>query len=110
MNHGRALDNILKSLPLDDPRCLKAAENCTAFEVGMNQSQATTPRAVHFCYGHYTTYYWVVSVGILAIFHAVQLYEDRKPVVRPDTTTTPSVIQKFKALFRRIWRCCAFHY
>lgn len=104
---GMDCDPSAVDLPLSNPLCVKAMECCTAFYAGMNASQAATPFVGQFAYGHWTTYYWVIIVGLLTIRHIYNLISDgssnsRASAAASNTTTTVGVLGKARALGRLV--------
>lgn len=56
MDMSMPSDPAVANLSLDDPKCVQAAEDCKAFSVAENASQAAVSWAGQFLYGHYVTY------------------------------------------------------
>lgn len=51
------------NLSLSDPNCINAGDECTAYYAAQNASQAAISWAYQFEYGHWVTYYYVISKG-----------------------------------------------
>ncbi|KAK7531506.1 ferric reductase NAD binding domain-containing protein [Phyllosticta citribraziliensis] len=100
---SKECDPSVAALPVSDPRCVKAMECCTAFYAAENASQAETPWAGQFVYGHWTAYYWIAAVGVLAVWHACNTIMDRRASSRPASSTQQSgagALDKARALGR----------
>lgn len=50
------------NLSLSDPDCINAGDECNAFYAAQNASQAAVSWAYQFEYGHWVTYYYVISM------------------------------------------------
>lgn len=110
---GEPCDPAVADLPLWDPRCYTAVECCIAFYAGENRSQEITPFAEQFRYGHYTTYYWVVIVGLVSLAHGWNLWWDSRRRRQQQWRTppadspirhrrAPSTLDKLRAAWRYI--------
>ncbi|TKX25304.1 ferric/cupric reductase transmembrane component-like protein 1 [Elsinoe australis] len=103
MSHGAAPDTHgvnTTLLPLTDPLCNSNA--CLAFWAARNASQAATPWAGQFEYGHWLSYTYIVMIGIAAAIYILQLWTN-KTTFRPTTAARPSLVQRFVALKRYIF-------
>jgi len=49
------------NLSLSDPACINAGDECNAYYAAQNASQDTISWAYQFEYGHWATYYYVIS-------------------------------------------------
>lgn len=96
------VDPTVVNLPLSDPRCVAAAEACTAFYAAENYSQEVTPWAGQFEYGHWATYYYVCIIFILMLVHILHRWHDHKSRrgATRRTPAPPSMVQKLQALAR----------
>jgi hypothetical protein len=54
-------DPAVVNLSLLDPNCINAGDSCTAYYAAQNTSQATVSWAYQFKYGHWATYYFIIS-------------------------------------------------
>jgi hypothetical protein len=102
---GMTMDPTVANLSLSDPKCIQAAEACTAFYAAENASQAAVPWASLFEYGHWTTYYYVIIIGVLFLVHIFNIARDHQAI--SSTTTSrrqkPSIFRKFQAAGRLIF-------
>jgi len=80
-------DPAVVNLPLSDPRCVLVAEDCLAFYAAENDSQAVTPFAGQFEYGHWLTYYYVCLIFIFMSVYFFHLWQDYKS--KPEPTGSP---------------------
>ena len=99
-------DPTVTGLPLSDPRCVQAPNDCIAFVAATNDSQTVTPWAGQFDYGRYTTYYWVIILGVLALLRLLAAVRDRvHQPLRNDspTNSTPSLLRKIQAAGRYVF-------
>lgn len=95
------LSTVTAYLPLSDPRCVAAKENCTAYSAARNASQAATPYARQFEYGKWATYYYVAIVFLLTLLHLYNtIMNNRKRALVSSTTSQPSISNKLLALWR----------
>jgi hypothetical protein len=49
------------NLSLSDPNCIDAGDSCNAYYAAQNASQAAVSWAYQFEYGHWATYYYIIS-------------------------------------------------
>lgn len=91
-------DPSIANLPLTDPRCIN--ESCTAFYAAENASQAATPWAGQFEYGHWVTWYYLTIIGVLLLVHAHRLYSARRAITTSEQSSSPSLRQKLLAVAR----------
>lgn len=54
-------DPAVSNLPLSDPNCIKAEDACIAYYAAANASQDAISWSYQFQYGHWATYYYVIS-------------------------------------------------
>ena len=54
-------DPLVVNLSLSDPNCINAEDECTAYYAAQNASQDEISWAYQFEYGHWVTYYYVIS-------------------------------------------------
>jgi hypothetical protein len=102
MNMG---DPTVANLSLSDPKCIQAAEACIAFYAAENASQAAVPWASLFEYGHWTTYYYIIIMGLLFLLHVYHTVKDRQARGTPTTSRqqSPSLLRKIQAMGRSIF-------
>ncbi|KAI1441550.1 ferric reductase like transmembrane component-domain-containing protein [Annulohypoxylon stygium] len=62
-------------LPLTDPRC--DSDACAAFKAAHQASQATVSYDHQYDYGHYTTWYYLATIGVAMVVYAYRLYRNR---------------------------------
>jgi hypothetical protein len=102
---GMTMDPTVANLSLSDPKCIQAAEACTAFYAAENASQAAVPWASLFEYGHWTTYYYVIIVGVLFLVHIYNIIQDHR--ISSSTTINgqqkPSILRKLQAAGRLVF-------
>ncbi|KAI1847989.1 hypothetical protein JX266_006102 [Neoarthrinium moseri] len=98
---GMDCDPSVADLPLSDPVCVKAMECCTAFYAGENASQTATPFAGQSEYGRWTTYYWVVLLALVAVYHAIITILDRR-TRRRGRSSDAGLFEKAQALGRTV--------
>ena len=102
MSMGMEPDSAIANLPISDPRCIEAAEMCTAFYAAENASQAVTPWAGQFEYGHWVTYFYACIIFVLAIVHGMRRWRDHTSNEDPSWSNCPSLQQKVVAFGRYI--------
>jgi hypothetical protein len=86
-------DPTVVNLPLSDPRC--NSEACIAFLNAENISQEITPWLGQFAYGRWTTWYYLVLLGIFTIAYQSRKWADRKTNRHPHKSST--LMQKIMA-------------
>lgn len=91
-------DPTIVNLPLSDPRC--NVSDCLAFAAAAAESQAITPWAGQFKYGHWATYYYLVIIGLFIFSYLYHTYHDRRATIPPKGTQTPKLGQKLLAAGR----------
>ncbi|KAJ5758451.1 ferric reductase like transmembrane component-domain-containing protein [Penicillium odoratum] len=62
-------------LPLSDPFC--NTEACLAFAKAQKASQSAISYAHQFDYGHYTTWYYLATLGVGIAIHILRLYRNQ---------------------------------
>ncbi|KAF2004643.1 hypothetical protein P154DRAFT_616814 [Amniculicola lignicola CBS 123094] len=96
-------DPTVVDLPITDPKCVQAVEACTAFYAAENASQAAIPWAGQFKYGHWATYYWVIIIGLLSIYHVFTTITDHRSPSARTAGNGPGILQKVQAAGRSIF-------
>jgi len=115
------------NLSLSDPNCINAGDECTAYYAAQNASQAAISWAYQFEYGHWVTYYYVISkwshrnqslerefqsrlfinshivVGLLFLAYVFTLTTDTLKKGSQVTTQRPSILRKLQALGRYVF-------
>jgi hypothetical protein len=102
---GMTMDPTVANLSLSDPKCIQAAEACTAFYAAENASQAAVPWASQFEYGHWTTYYYVIIIGVLFLVRIYTIVGDHRnsSTTTPSEQSKPSIFRKLQAAGRSIF-------
>ncbi|KAL0954203.1 hypothetical protein HGRIS_005331 [Hohenbuehelia grisea] len=96
-SHSDSPSNIT-DLPLSDPRC--DSDACAAFHEGHMESAATISYIHQYVYGHYTTWFYLATIGVAMLVYASKLYRNHKPP-KPNSGTT-SITHKVLAVVRTI--------
>jgi cytochrome b561 len=97
------MDPTVANLTLSDPKCVQAAEACIAFYAAENASQEAVPWASQFEYGHWATYYWVIIVGVLFVYHVFNMIKDRRYLSTPEIGQKPGLLRKIQAAGRMVF-------
>jgi predicted ferric reductase len=105
MNMDMPPNPAVVNLSTNDPKCIQAAEQCTAFYAAENASQAAVPWINQFNYGHYTIYAWVILVGLLFLARIFYMAVDRliKTPKNPSDSWRPAILQKVQAAARFVF-------
>ncbi|KAK8199205.1 ferric reductase NAD binding domain-containing protein [Phyllosticta capitalensis] len=106
MYDGEPCDPAVVGLPLSDVRCIKAMDCCTAFAAAGNASQAETPWAGQFEYGHWTLWYWIASIGVLTVWHVFNTIMDKRASSRRQSSSLQSrvgAVKRIQALGRFVF-------
>ncbi|KAF2816241.1 uncharacterized protein BDZ99DRAFT_458126 [Mytilinidion resinicola] len=67
----------ITNLPLSDPLC--ANDTCLAYKAGHAASQAQISWASQFEYGHYTTWYYIIILGLATLIYGYRLIRNQNP-------------------------------
>jgi hypothetical protein len=103
MDMSMPTDPSVANLPITDPKCVQAVEACTAFYAAENASQAAIPWADLFEYGHWATYYWIIIVGLLFLYHLFTTIKDHRYLNTPELGQGPGLARKIQAAGRMVF-------
>ncbi|KAF2492011.1 hypothetical protein BU16DRAFT_514606 [Lophium mytilinum] len=84
----------ITNLPLADPLC--ANDTCLAYKAGHKASQAQISWASQFEYGHWTTWYYIIILGLSTLIYVYRLIRNQYPH-KPGLRNDPVSI-RYKAL------------
>ncbi|KAI1370515.1 ferric reductase like transmembrane component-domain-containing protein [Hypoxylon crocopeplum] len=87
-------------LPLSDPLCNSDA--CDAFKAAHQASQAAVSYDHQYDYGHYTTWYYLATIGVAVLVYAYRLNRNRRPPRNTPVSEKSTLSHKALALLRMV--------
>ena len=98
MSGMSSTDSPIANLSLSDPRCNN--DSCKAFAAAHAASQAAVSYTLQFEYGHGTTWYYVLLVGLFSILHAFRIWRGYRSKGSVSFRLSVTLLDRARALRR----------
>ena len=100
MSTSSSTSSPLANLSLSDSRCNN--DSCLAFKAAHAASQAEVSYYWQYEYGHWTTWYYIILIGLFAILNASRLWREHRKSSIEGTNPSVTFFDKARALRRSI--------
>ncbi|XXH04248.1 Trihydroxynaphthalene reductase [Hypoxylon texense] len=97
---GSSGSENVTDLPLSDPRC--DSDACAAFKAAHQLSQATVSYDHQYEYGHYTTWYYLATIGVAMLVYIYRLNRNRVARRQSPVAGKSTLARKGLALCRMV--------